>query len=161
MAAGLVCAALPAAAQSREPTPEKVEGLTYLARINIAEAVLDDGTKVPPETPEEFARPLMPRALEVKIIRRGDLSAQMEACQLDWREGSFLPFMRALRANGYAGKAMAYAGILHGMSQGVAALSLGEPGPCPAEKAAALKAEAGQLPADRPEPGPATARAGS
>ncbi len=150
LAAALIASliAAPAPAQSREPSARQVEDMTALARAALPMARLEDGSNVPRETPEELARPIVPRAVEVAVIRRGDLSGQMQHCGLDWREESYMPFMRRLRAGGWRGKRMAYAGILHGVSQGTTQLELGDaPVTCDPAKVAALKREAAVLPA--------------
>jgi hypothetical protein len=145
LAAGLLAAA-PVQAQSREPTDRQIESLTALARAALPMAHLEDGSNVPPETPEELAQPIVPRAVEVAIIRRGDLSGQMQHCGLDWGQESYLPLTRRLRANGWRGKKMAYAGLLHGMSQGLTLRELGERTiTCDPAKVAALKREAASL----------------
>jgi hypothetical protein len=138
--------AAPALAQSRQPTERQIENLTALARAALPMARLEDGSNVPPETDEELKAPIIPRAAEVAIIRRGDLSGQMQHCSLDWKQESFAPLMEKLRASGWHGKTMAYVGLLHGMSQGLTIRELGEQATtCDAAKVEALKREAASV----------------
>jgi hypothetical protein len=90
-------------------------------------ARLEDGSNLAPETEAERARPIVPRSLEVQTIERGMLTGRMEACGLDWQNGSYLPYMRALRRH-YRGKPMAYLGLLHGISQATTTIALAEQG---------------------------------
>ncbi|MEA3042908.1 MAG: hypothetical protein QOH47_746 [Sphingomonadales bacterium] len=97
---------------------ELVDQLTARARAILPMARLEDGSNVPPETEAERSQPIVPRPLEVQTIERGILTGQMEACGLDWQNGSYLPYMDALRSR-YRGKPMAYLGLLHGLLQGM------------------------------------------
>lgn len=136
-------AAAPAAhAQTRTPSDAWVDQLTQLARASLPMARLEDGSNVPEETPEELARPIVTRTLEVQTIRRGELSGLMERCGLDWQQLSFMPMMTVLRASGWRGKRMAYVGLLHGMSQGMTLRDARDRPPCTREEEAALKREA-------------------
>ena len=111
-------------------------------------ARIEDGGRVPPETPEELALPIVSRAVEIEVIRRGELSAQMQICGLNWRGESYLPLMRRFRTSGWRGKKMAYVGLLHGIAQGTTlADSTREKSNCDAIKVAALRREAAQGPA--------------
>jgi hypothetical protein len=142
LAAGLLATA-PAFAQSREPTQRQIEDLIAFARAALPMARLEDGSNVPEETPEELKQAIIPRAVEVAVIRRGALSAQMEHCGLDWEHDSYLPMMQRLRAGGWRGKKMAYVGLLHGVSQGTTERELGSDAvACDPAKVAALKREA-------------------
>lgn len=117
-----------------------------MARAALPMAHLEDGSNVPEETAEELKQPIISRALEIAIIRRGDLSAQMEHCGLDWQAESYMPMMKRLRAGGWRGKKMAYVGRLHGMSQGLTERELGEDVvTCEPAKLDALKREAASL----------------
>lgn len=146
LAVALVGGSPAAHAQSHAPSQQLVEDLTQLARAALTMARLEDGSPVPPETPEEQAQPIISRVVEVQVIRRGELSAQMERCGLDWRKDSFLPFMQALRAGGWSGKKMAYVGMLHGMSQGMTSRGLGESSDgCAESDVKAMKQEAASL----------------
>ena len=146
--AGLLAFAAAAWGQSPEPSADRVDSLTRLARASLPLARLEDGKPVPKETEEELAQPIISRALEVRIVRLGEVSAMMGQCGLDWRAESFLPVMDSLRANGWSGKKMAYVGILHGVSQG-----LTERGfetrrrTCKADEIVALRKEAASIPA--------------
>lgn len=147
LAAGLFAAAGPARAQSHPPSDESVARLTGLARAILPTARLEDGSNVPAETQAERALPIIPRAAEIATIRRGELSGQMEHCGLDWRNRSYMPFMRRLRAGGWRGKRMAYVGLLHGTSQAMTlrARQEAEAG-CGAQDVAAMEREAAALP---------------
>lgn len=109
------------------PTPEQVAELAAIARQNIGMARLSDGSLVPAETPEELARPIIPESLVRQSIARGYLTGEMEACGMEWQDGSFLPYMSAIRASRrYSGKQLAYIGMLHGLGQGTAASAVAE-----------------------------------
>ena len=108
-----------------------VEQLAGLARANLGRARLSDGSLVLPETPEELARPIIPADLAEQTVARGYLTAELEACAMDWRERSFLPYMQRLRdGRRYSGKQLAYLGLLHGFSQGAAQRALATRAPC-------------------------------
>lgn len=120
LAACLLLAA-PVSAQMSPPPPELVDQLTAHARTALPRARLRDGSHLPPETEAERARPIVARALEVQTIERGLLTARIEACALDWQRLSYLRYMAALRSSGrYSDKQMAYVGMLHGITQGIA-----------------------------------------
>ena len=104
------------------PTPDQIARLAAVARDNLGMARLSDGSLVPAETPDELTRPIIPEALVQQTIARGYLTGEMEACGMEWQEGSFLPYMSAIRGSQrYSGKQMAYVGMLHGIGQGTAA----------------------------------------
>lgn len=125
--AALLLGAGPASAQRGALPAEFVAALTARARGALPMARLEDGSSVPPETEAERSRPIVPPSLEIRTIERGMLTGQMEACGLDWRNGSYLPYMRALRRT-YRGKPMAYLGLLHGIAQAMTTTALGEQG---------------------------------
>ncbi|MEZ0244524.1 MAG: hypothetical protein ACAH11_14210 [Sphingomonas sp.] len=129
-----------------------VHGITTLVRDNITLARLDDGSNVPPETPEERGRPIIPRSLEIQSIMRGELSGQMEICGLDWLTLSFRPYMRAIRASGlYSSKQIAYISMLHGAAQGLTVKDAREKGiGCSADMPARLKREAAETAIETP-----------
>jgi hypothetical protein len=109
-----------AAAQNTLAIPtEIVDGLTAAARSNLTMARLQDGSPVPPETPEERAQPIVPRALEEQTIDRALLSTMMDVCELDSDALSYLPYMRKIRESArYSDRQIAYIGLLHGVSMG-------------------------------------------
>jgi hypothetical protein len=114
----------PAAAQQLLPTPDEqmVAEMAAFARTNITKARISDGSFVPPETPEELARPIIPDVLVRQTVARGFLTGEMEACGMDWENESFLPYMAAIRASKlYSDKQLAYIGLLHGLGQGTGA----------------------------------------
>jgi hypothetical protein len=129
-AAALTC--VPAHAQRLAPPDAgMIERLAGIARANLTHARLHDGSPVPPETPEELSRPVVSVELVEQTVRRGFLTAEMEACAMDWRSQSFLPYMQSLRASRrYSDKQMAYLGLLHGFSQGGAFEALEGGAPC-------------------------------
>lgn len=140
----------PAQAQSAGPPAGLVEELTSRARTALPMARLEDGSNVPPETESERSRPIVPRSLEVQTIERAMLTGQMEACGLDWQNGSYLPYMHALRRR-YRGKPMAYLGLLHGITQAAATNALAGQGfVCTNEIRARLTAEAANRAIDVP-----------
>ena len=101
------------------PSPQTVEDIAAFARENITRARVSDGSNVPPETPQELARPIIPASLVRQTVARGFLTGEIEACGMDWQAGSFRPYMKAIRSGGrYSDKQLAYIGILHGLAQG-------------------------------------------
>jgi hypothetical protein len=128
----LVAAALAASAPAQaQPLPapddETVERIAGIVRANITRGRVSDGSFVPPETPEELARPIIAAELVRQTVSRGFLSGEMEACGLDGVAASFLPYMAAVRAPGrYSDKQLAYIGLLHGFSRAVAAQAMAE-----------------------------------
>jgi hypothetical protein len=123
----LLLGAMPALGQTPGLPAELVDALTAEARSALPMARMEDGSNVPAESEAERARPLVPRDLEVQTIERGIMTGQMEACGLDWQNGSYHPYMQALRRR-YHGKPIAYLGLLHGMSQGMTTSMLSEQG---------------------------------
>ena len=114
----------PTLAQQLVPPPndELVAEIAAFARTNITKARLSDGSFVPPETPEQLAQPIIPETLVRQTIARGFLTGEMQACGMDWEQGSFRPYMAAIRASRrYSDKQLAYIGILHGLGQGTGA----------------------------------------
>ena len=139
-----------ASAQDVGPPSELVDALTQGARTNLAQARLSDGSNVPPETPEELAQPLVPRALEVQTIERALLSAAMETCGDDYSTLSYQPYMSTLRASGrYSDKQMAYIGLLHGFAMGWLGQDL-EPEMCSEAFSAVMEEEARTAPIATP-----------
>jgi hypothetical protein len=130
--AAALLAAVPAHAQQLAPPDAgMVEQIAALARANLTRARLSDGSQVPPETPEELSRPIVPAALVPQTVGRGFLTAELEACALDWQGRSFVPYMQRLRASRrYSDRQMAYLGLLHGFSQGAASRALATRAPC-------------------------------
>jgi hypothetical protein len=124
------------------PLPSLIEELTKIARSRLPMAMIEDGSKVPPETPEELAKPIISRALETEIVLRGRLASKMDHCGLDSDSLSYLPMMKALRARGWRGKRMAYIGVLHGTSMGEMDLELKDAPACTAAEVESLKQEA-------------------
>jgi hypothetical protein len=146
LTAGLLAAPSGAGAQPPAPSDQLVADIAALARAALTMARLEDGSPVPAETPEELAVPIIPREAEIMVIRRGALSARMQHCRLDWQTESY---MQHLRARGWAGKTMAYVGLLHGMSQGLALRGFaGSADPCRTDEIKALRTEAASLPSD-------------
>lgn len=150
-AAALLGMAAPVLAQEEGgPPPALVDRLTSVARENLPLARLKDGSQVPPETPEERAQPIVPRALEVQTIDRALLSAAMNVCGLDSDELSYLPYMRAIRASArYSDKQLAYVGLLHGVALGALGPSL-DASMCNPELIESIKQEAGSAPVATP-----------
>lgn len=111
-----------------------VRSAMQLARDSITAARLPDGSTVPPETVEELARPIVPTPVGKRTLNTGMLSGYAQFCGLDWRSGSFAPFMEAQRrTGGLTGKQMAYLGILHGIGQGIMLDNLSRHGNCTPE----------------------------
>lgn len=132
LCAATLLAAVPAhAEQLAPPDAGMVEQLAARARANLTLGRLSDGSSVPPETPEELSRPIVPAALVRQTVRRGFLTAELEACAMDWEDASFVPYMQRLRtARRYSDRQMAYLGLLHGFSQGAAERALATRAPC-------------------------------
>jgi hypothetical protein len=143
--------ATPAPAQRGGALPAGiVDQLTARARGALPMARLEDGSSLPPESEAERARPIVPRALEIQTIERGMLTGRMEACGLDWRNDSYLPYVRALRRR-YRGKPMAYLGLLHGITQAMTTNALAaQGGACTDDMRAALTADAASRAVDVP-----------
>ena len=114
-------AAAPLAAQSADPL---VERFTRLARAHLG-----------------HARPIVPASLDQQTVRRGALTAQIEACGGPWESKSYLPYMAQLRASGrYSEKQLTYVGVLHGIAQQTIMNRLAARSePCPARVRAALE----------------------
>jgi hypothetical protein len=132
LCAAALLAAMPAYAQQlAPPDADMAEQLAELARANLTHARLSDGSQVPPETPEELARPIIPAGLAEQTVARGVLTAELEACAMDWQGRSYLPYMQRLRARRrYSDRQLAYLGFLHGISQGAAGRALATRAPC-------------------------------
>jgi hypothetical protein len=128
----LVAAALGASAPAQSqslpaPDDETVQRIAGIVRANITRGRVSDGSFVPPETPQELARPIVAAELVRQTVTRGFLTGEMEACGLDWEEVSFLPYMAAVRApRRYSDKQLVYIGMLHGFSQGLAVQAMAE-----------------------------------
>ncbi len=86
------------------------------------------------------ARPIVPAALDQETVRRGALTAQIQACRAPWQKMSYLPFMANLRASRrYSEQQLTYVGTLHGIAQQVVFTSLAARSePCPARIREAL-----------------------
>jgi hypothetical protein len=140
-----------AAAQSQlAMPPEVVDGLTAAARSNLTMARLQDGSPVPPETPEERAQPIVPRALEEQTIDRALLSMITDVCGLDSDALSYLPYMRKIRESArYSDRQIAYIGLLHGLSMG-SFLKAMDPSLCTPELIEDLKRTAAEQPVATP-----------
>lgn len=143
--------AAPALAQDDiGPPPALVDQLTSVARENLTRARLRDGSQVPPETPEERTKSIVPRALEVQTIDRALLSAAMNVCGLDSDELSYLPYMRKIRASGrYSDKQLAYVGLLHGIAMGFLQQDFGAEN-CGPEFNASMEQAAAETPVETP-----------
>lgn len=128
-AAALFAPALLHAQSLPAPDAGTIEKLASLARANLPLARVSDGSFVPPESPDELARPIIPAALVRQTVRRGFLTGEMEACGMDWNGQSFRPYMARVRAGQrYSQKQLAYIGLLHGIGQGTAAQMMAENG---------------------------------
>ena len=128
-----LASAAPVRGQSLPPPDEgTIERIAEMARANLTRARVSDGSFVPPETPQERARPIVAAELVRQTVTRGFLTGEMEACGLDWQEGSYLPYMAAVRAaRRYSDKQLAYVGLLHGFSQAAANWAMEQRGaPC-------------------------------
>lgn len=124
LAAG--AAAAPAAAQSPD---QMADSIGRLARKSLG-----------------HAQPIVPAALDRQTVKRGALTAQIQACGGRWESASYLPYMAQLRASGrYSKKQLAYVGVVHGIAQQMVLNSLASrPEPCPARARAAVTAAIGR-----------------
>jgi hypothetical protein len=122
VASAVFAAGAPSAAQS---TDQLVETIASLARDNLG-----------------HARPIVPAALDQQTVRRGALTAQVQACGGPWQKASYLPYMAQLRASHrYSEQQLTYVGIVHGITQQLVFSSLAARAqPCPARTRAALGA---------------------
>ncbi len=128
LSAATLVASTAAQAQSLQaPSEEVIDRIASFPRDNLARAKLSDGSFVPPETPQERARPIIAPELIRQTVMRGFLTGEMQACGMNWQESGFLPYMTAVRAaRRYSGKQLAYIGLLHGISQGRALQAMAE-----------------------------------
>lgn len=122
IAAAALASAAPLAAQSADPMVGSMAGV---ARRTLG-----------------HDRPIVPAALDQQTVRRGALTAQVQACGGQWQTKSYLPYMAQLRASGrYSEKQLTYVGVLHGIAQQVVLKSLeSRADPCPARMRAAVAA---------------------
>ena len=96
-----------------------VDAVAALARQHLPEAVLEDGSPVPPETPEELSRPLLPPQIVKQAMDLGVASSYGEYCKLDWKS-HYLAYMKRERDElRRTSKQMAYLGLIHGIMMGV------------------------------------------
>lgn len=96
-----------------------LERLIATVRDRIHELVLTDGSKVPREAPAERAQPLLPHAVERRIVDAGMRSGMGYYCKLDW-QAHFRAMMAFERRTGtWSDKQTSYMGALHGAGQGI------------------------------------------
>ena len=120
LAGALIAATAPAPAQSIDGL---VSGIASLARQNLG-----------------HSQPIVPAALDLQTVRRGALTAQLQACNGPWEERSYLPYMAQLRSSGrYSQQQLDYIGVLHGIAQQMVFESLSARSePCPVNVRAAM-----------------------
>lgn len=128
-------AAGPAAADHRllEHLPRNlVRDVMKLARDNITQARLLDGSQVSAETPAERAKTLVPFAEAELIVDSGIVSAYAEWCGEDW-EPNYRHMMAYQRSRKiWSEKAMAFVGLMHGVTVGFMKRDFENAGQCPA-----------------------------
>jgi uncharacterized protein YbaP (TraB family) len=100
-------------------TAEIANPIVELTRDYIHEGVMENGEKVPRETPEERSKPLLPERISTCIVKVAAISAQSAACGNKYEEAVYLPFMKMSRKEFKpSDKQSAFAGLIHGMSVG-------------------------------------------
>lgn len=88
------------------------------ARKNITKVQLPDDSFIPPETPIEKAKPILPFADMKRVVHHGMRSDMMEVCGLNWKD-DYLSFMASERSKKiWSAKQMGYMGLLHGVAMG-------------------------------------------
>lgn len=106
-----------------------------LARANIGQVKLADGSIIGSERASELKTPAIPYEDGKRVVNRGFLSAMAEFCLLNWNEQSFVPFMASERLNHtWSDMQTSYIGLLHGVSQGWFFKGLEERGSCTEDK---------------------------
>lgn len=108
-----------------------------IARDNITNAVLLDGTNVPEETEEEKAQELVPYDEAAFIVMIGQQSGVAAWCSVEWEKRSYRALMKFERSKEkWSDKQMAYIGLMHGISMGMSERAMKEThGECPKEQA--------------------------
>ncbi len=103
-----------------------------LARDNIGQAKLLDGSFVPPETPAERAKTLVPFAEAEAIVGSGIASAYAQWCGEDWERNyrHLMAYQRSRKI--WPDMALAYIGMLHGVTLGLMKRDFDDSGQCPA-----------------------------
>ncbi len=127
--------AAPAAAHHRllKKIPrDLVEEVMDLARDNITQARLPDGSHVAPESEAERAKKLVPFKDAEAVVDAGIVSAYAEWCGEDW-EPNFSHMMAYQRSREiWSDKALAYIGLMHGVTVGFMKRDFEKSGDCPA-----------------------------
>ena len=89
-----------------------------LARQNITQAKLHDGSFVPAETEEEKKTPIIPVLDGQRVIQVGFRSGVAAWCKVDNKD-YYLGFMQQERGHSrWTDKQIAYIGLLHGVAKG-------------------------------------------
>lgn len=116
-----------------EQVPQRlVQAVMGLARDNIGQAKLMDGSLVPPETPAERAETLVPFAEAEPVVDAGVASAHARWCGEDW-ESNYRHLMAYQRGRKiWPEKALAYIGLMHGVTLGLMKRDFDGSGQCPA-----------------------------
>ncbi len=123
---------------------ELVQTVMGLARDNLSRARLPDGSNVPPETPAERARLLLPFEDAETVVDAGIASAYAKWCGEDWVR-NFEAMMASQRRRGlWSDKTMAYIGMLHGITLGMMGRQFQRAGECPADERARIRAYIGR-----------------
>ena len=119
---------------------QRVTAVMKLARDNLGQAKLMDGSFVPPETPAERAKTLVPFAEAEAIVDAGIASAYAQWCGEDW-ESNYLHLMAYQRGRKiWPQKALAYIGMLHGVTLGMMKQDFDKSGQCPADVRSRIRA---------------------
>lgn len=120
---------------------EVVTEIVRIARANLTNAVMSDGSPVPPETDEEKLHPIIPMMDAVRVVDRGNLSAMAEWCNMEWEHASYLPFMQKERKEArWSDKQLAFIGLIHGVTMQATKQALAKQKPCTSQQAGEVKA---------------------
>jgi hypothetical protein len=112
------------------PEPN-VAAIITTARDNLHQFKMPDGSSLPPETPEERTRPLLPERDALRVIETGVRTALLEWCGGNW-EANYLNFMRnEEEGKRWSTRQLGYMIMLHGVTQGAYTAALQQKGSCP------------------------------
>ncbi len=119
------------AAPGALPVDAYVKALAQSARQELPYARKPDGTFVGEETKEDLARPVIPFNDQRLTVAKGAITAYAALCGLDWREKSYVPFMKSqVESKKWSQKQLAYINILHNLSKKTYGKTI-EGKPCP------------------------------
>ena len=113
-----------------------VVSVMKMARENITNAKLSDGSFVPPETLEEKQKPIISFEDAKRVVRIGQQSGIAAWCSVEWEESSFRAFMQSERKKSiWTDKQLAYIGLVHGITMGLVERTMEENKHCSTKQA--------------------------